>query len=137
MPRRANATSYGGKLGNPQGRGPKPGMGGANPATLRLKMRNALARQIDTLESIANGTLTTTVVVRVGEARYPVEVGPAINERRAAIDTLAKYGVGTADAVDVTSGGEKLVRVLRDDPSAIPPAVAARAAASNGASEPG
>ena len=115
MPRRASATSYGGSHGNDPRLGDKHAAavkGGAanHPATLRLKMRNALAKRIDKLADIADGRGSAPMMTKDG----PVEMPPSFGDQLRALDTLAKYGVGTQQEHMGKDGGAINVRVVRD-----------------------
>ena len=80
-----------------RGRGPKKGEGGRPPSASRAKLRQAFEKSLPVVLEIASG--------KGGKAVTP-------GDRLRAVDLLAKYGLGTQQEVDVTSGGKPVTGVI-------------------------
>ncbi len=96
MPRRATATSFGATRGIDPVKAAKRVSAkaiaaGCDVRMVRQRMREAASRQLGVLEAIADGSLKSQFATLAG----PCEVEPTAAERIRAIDTLAKYGIGT------------------------------------------
>lgn len=104
MPRHKTATSYGGTRGNKAGDQSKAAAKAADARLLRLRMRQAMSRQVQHLEAIADGSLR--VERPFGKDAQMIVVEPDFADRIKAIATLGTFGIGTKQ--DVTSDEEKL-----------------------------
>lgn len=95
--------------GNPGNRG-----GGRTPSELRRRLREAAADRVEILEEIADGIVKIPVVGVCEKCGHQhsaekmgikdiIEKAVSANDRKQAIDTLLKYGVGTQDEISVVS----------------------------------
>lgn len=112
MPRglkKASATSYGQPRGNPRGDQAVATSAAAEIARIRQKMRRSVDKRFAVLEAIADGEPVHKVKLGEGADTVEATVSASPADRIKALDTLLRYGVGTAPAsVDVTSGGEPI-----------------------------
>lgn len=112
----------------------KPGGRGAVPSVIRNALRGSFAQRVDVLEQIADGEAVAKSVVslsdvmpylcvvdgkiwpldglKASEIEIPARVSATPKERIAAIDILAKYGLGQLKEVSVEAVRERVGRTL-------------------------
>jgi hypothetical protein len=79
--------------------------GGRPPSALRELLRRSFEDRVEILERIADGTETRTMVASEGKL---FEVGPSHGDRIRALDTMAKYGLGTTRELTVEDVRDRL-----------------------------
>lgn len=83
--------------------------GGRPPSALREALRRSFEDRVVILENIADGNETRTMLVGGGKA---IEIGPSHGDRIRALDTMAKYGLGTTGELTVEDVRHRLVATV-------------------------
>lgn len=113
-PRRAGVPqAHGGVLVPGAGGGPQPGAG-RKPSAIRELCRVEFARRIPLLAKLADGVPVETVL-KTGNKLKDVTRSSAsadVGERIRAMETLAKYGLGTVKEVSVENVRERVKDTL-------------------------